>query len=197
MWKPSMKEITQTTCFSHLELVFIFHPVPLLVYYLQAAASVVHIRELPFLKHAFSVELPQSIPVWGCVSAVPSERLQLEQGKATLLASSPVLHGGAGELSWKGKKSKHISPGTASESRTQQQRWSEASREPDGSRKVLRSESRHMAAARRWWKRAEFSSHPREECAGFYATQKPTQLLLRINWGQKHILQKHSWQTGE
>lgn len=109
MWKPSMKEITQTTCFSHLELVFIFHPVPLLVYYLQAAASVVHIRELPFLKHAFSVELPQSIPVWGCVSAVPSERLQLEQGKATLLASSPVLHGGAGEISWKGKKSKSTS----------------------------------------------------------------------------------------
>lgn len=81
MWKPSMKEIMQTTCFSHLELVFISHPVPLLVYYLQAAASVVHIRELPFLKHAFSVELPQSIPVWGCVSAVPSERLQLEQGR--------------------------------------------------------------------------------------------------------------------
>lgn len=36
----------QTTCFSHLEVVFMFHPVPLLIYYLQAVSSADHIHEL-------------------------------------------------------------------------------------------------------------------------------------------------------
>lgn len=41
----------QTTCFSRLEVVFMFHPVPLSVYYLQAAASAEHIIELTVSLH--------------------------------------------------------------------------------------------------------------------------------------------------
>lgn len=161
MWKPSTKEIMQTTCFSHLELVFMFQPVPLLVHYLQAAASAEHIRELTVGYLSISEACifcwtPTERTCLGLCKCSPLRKAPAGAEEGHLLSSSPVLQDGSGELSWNGKKSKHISPGTASESRTQQQRRSAASREPGGSRRVLRSESRNTATAWRWWKRADF-----------------------------------------
>lgn len=51
----NMKEIIQTTCFSHLEVVFMFHPVPLLMYYLQAVSFAEHIPELTAINLSISV----------------------------------------------------------------------------------------------------------------------------------------------
>lgn len=89
----------QTTCFSRLEVVFMFHPVPLSVYYLQAAASAEHIIELTvsaFLKHMLLTKPERTFLCAACpVSAVPSESPQLEQRKGEHLPLPPRGRAGA------------------------------------------------------------------------------------------------------
>lgn len=122
----------QTTCFGHVDIVLnvsssYFFNVLLTV---SPAGQICELRAAYLcFSEVFAVELPQIIPAVHCVEWSPFKGTDGAKEGHWLL-SSHQLHIGPEELTWKGKEQQAHLTWHSLQSRTQQQRRSTASREP-------------------------------------------------------------------